>query len=199
MILRWDVQVHPYEEEIRHQPLWCEVAPERALLESLLQEAYWAREPRSLPTLLKNVALSGDGVGYKQAQPGETIIKYMDIGKTFYVIFKGMVDVFCPAECTAYLGVLEYNKLLEEYRDMVLSIDDSDEIPEPNLQYKEMEAYQNLSIKDVIHRLEGTAPITIRKEVVDRRTSILEKRDVTETDGDTSQNMFLKLEQGSYK
>ncbi|CAI2381911.1 unnamed protein product [Moneuplotes crassus] len=142
--------------------------------------------------------LSGDGVGYKQAQPGDTIIKYMDIGKTFYVIFKGMVDVFCPAECTAYLGVLEYNKLLEDYRDMVLSIDGSDEIPEPNQQYKEMEAYQKLSIKDIVHILEGTAPLKLRKEKDERRPSIFERRNSQQEDEENSK-MFLKLEQGAYK
>ena len=94
-------------------------------------------------------------LGYKWAQPGDTIIQYNDIGDTFYVIIKGIVDVFCPCDTSVYLTIIEYNKLLSEYQDMLLTVNGENDIPEPNHQYQLHDAYHQISIKDIVNKLDG--------------------------------------------
>lgn len=93
-------------------------------------------------------------LGYWAFSPGETIIKYGDIGYTFYVIVKGMVDIYVPFTATVNYTILEFTKLLQEYRDMLLEINEDATIPEPNLQYTGYENYKIIKIKDVIAKLD---------------------------------------------
>ena len=61
-------------------------------------------------------------LGYYFSHQGEVIIKYGEIGSTFYVIMKGSVDVYVPSETLVHLNQIEYSKLLNEYKHNILEV-----------------------------------------------------------------------------
>lgn len=142
-------------------------------------------------------------LGYVWAQPGETIIKYMDIGDTFYIIVKGMVDVFVPSETTVNLTNIEFAKLLSEYNDMLLEINDDSKIPEPNPQYWDNESFNKISIKDLVARMDGnfSAAVTISSNTPrskrGSRASLINDTENSKTSPDVSvkQNCNFRLSQ----
>lgn len=72
-----------------------------------------------------------------------------------------MVDIYVPFTANVNFTTLEFTKLLEEYRDMLLEINDDPNIPEPNLQCIGYENYKIIKIKDLVARLDenqNTAP-----------------------------------------
>lgn len=62
-------------------------------------------------------------LGYYFARQGEVIVRYGEFGSTFFVIIKGIVDVYVPSMATVQLDQIEYSKLLNEYSHNVLEID----------------------------------------------------------------------------
>ena len=70
---------------------------------------------------------------YRHADAGQSIIKYGDIGSTFYIIVKGSVDVYTPIEVKVNLNVLELAKLINEYSDMVIEVNNSANFSMPYL------------------------------------------------------------------
>jgi acetyltransferase-like isoleucine patch superfamily enzyme len=68
---------------------------------------------------------------------------------------KGMVDVYVPFETTVNLTNVEFTKLLNEYRDMLLEINEDSKFPEPNPQYSDHETIKKISIKDIVAKMDG--------------------------------------------
>jgi len=108
-----------------------------------------------------------------------------------------MVDVFSPAETTVYLTIIEYNKLLAEYRDMLLKINNDEEIPEPNIQYQNHDAYKNLNIKDIVSKLDGNLGTeALIKAQEKAKEKILEKEKEMERIKEENKNSSEKNKEG---
>ena len=59
---------------------------------------------------------------FKHADAGQSIIRYGELGQTFYIIIKGAVDVYIPNEVKVGLSVLELGRLIKDHRDMIIDI-----------------------------------------------------------------------------
>ena len=94
-------------------------------------------------------------LGYTYANKGETIIRYGDIGKTFYIIIRGAVDVYVPIETKVTLSYLEFTKLCNEYRDMILVVNGDENFQIPPVPTSALEIYNEIKLDDICMKLDG--------------------------------------------
>ena len=78
---------------------------------------------------------------YHFAKKGDTIIKYGDIGDKFYIIWKGFVDVYVPVEKRVDFNSVELAKLIDGYREMIVSINGVTSYTTPYLTKYEISQY----------------------------------------------------------
>ena len=67
-----------------------------------------------------------------------------------------MVDEFVPFETTASFTSLEFTRLLTDFRDMLVEINDNSVIPEPSIRHLDQEAFERIGIKELVSRLDGS-------------------------------------------
>lgn len=74
---------------------------------------------------------------FKNAQHGEPIIRYGEMGNTFYIIVKGAVDVYIPFEVRVSLTNSELARLIQENRSMILEVNRQVNFSTPHLTIEE--------------------------------------------------------------
>ena len=85
---------------------------------------------------------------------GETVWKFGTIGDTFYVILKGEVGIFVPNITEIHLNDFEYIKLINEYGDMILSINGDDKFEIPACPEKVVEKASLIELDDIIYKMD---------------------------------------------
>ncbi|CAI2376816.1 unnamed protein product [Moneuplotes crassus] len=93
-------------------------------------------------------------LSYYYANPNETVIKYGEVGDSFFILMKGEVEVFIPVTVTTRLSDLEFIKLLNEKRDLILEINDEKEFDIPNIPKLSNNAYQRITLATVFQIME---------------------------------------------
>ena len=83
----------------------------------------------------------------------ETIWKFGTIGDTFYIILNGETSVFIPNQTIVNLNILEYYKLINDYKDMVLEVNGNDNIELPKISKRLIELSNSIDLDKVIEKL----------------------------------------------
>lgn len=97
---------------------------------------------------------------------GESIIKYGDIGDTFYIIVKGAVDVYVPVETKVELTLLELTRLITDYKEMVLEINGVTGFSTPVVLPTQKEAFEAIKLDKVLHKLIESKAIEEKKQEI---------------------------------
>lgn len=97
---------------------------------------------------------------------GESIIKYGDIGDTFYIIVKGAVDVYVPVEAKVELTLLELTRLITDYKEMVLEINGVTGFSAPVVLPTQKEAFDAVKLDKVLHKLIESKAIEEKKQEI---------------------------------
>ena len=80
--------------------------------------------------------------------------KYGTIGDTFYIILKGEVGIYVPNITTIHLNDFEYFKLLNEYSDMILSVNKVNKFVLPNCPQNIAEKASLIELDDIIYKMD---------------------------------------------